>query len=65
MKDTIVHWVSLILKVLSFVTGLSVYAADLPPKWGVIAALVFGAASILKDTLNRLMNLFNPPPPTT
>ncbi|PTY03020.1 hypothetical protein DB346_07105 [Verrucomicrobia bacterium LW23] len=40
-------------KVAAFIAGLSVYADVIPPKYAGAAALVFMAASLIKDTANR------------
>ncbi len=59
MKETTIKVISLVIKILAFVTGLSAYAGALPEKWLVIAGLAFGAASILKDFLNRVGDLID------
>jgi hypothetical protein len=45
---------ALISKVAGFVLSVGSYADFLPPKYGPIGLIVFGSASILKDTVNRI-----------
>jgi len=54
------------LKVLSFIgkiaglaAGASAYAGMIPEKFALIGLFVFGGASILKDTVNRVGDLID------
>jgi len=53
-RSNISHAVVPTVKYLSVLTGLAAYANFLPGHFGVIAALVFGLASAVKDTLTAL-----------
>ena len=57
MKANVIKYLTLAAKAASFVAGLAVYADVLPPKYAPIAALVFAAASLSKDTVNRIGDL--------
>lgn len=50
---------SLVVKILSLLTGFAVYADKLPQKWAAIAAIAFGIASVLKDGVNRVGDLLD------
>ena len=52
--DKALKVVSIIGKILSLIAGLSAYAGMIPEKWGGIAIIVFGIASVLKDAVNRI-----------
>ncbi len=56
-KDAMLRWLALIGKVLALVVGLAAYQSWIPEKWLPVAVLVFGAASVLKDAVNRLIDL--------
>ncbi len=58
-KQTVLHVMSLSVKVISFAGGLAIYADKLPVSWVPIFALVFAGASILKDTVNRIGDLID------
>lgn len=59
MKENVLKWLSLILKGLSVLTGLAAYNSMIPEKWMPIAAIVFAAASLLKDTVTRVGDLID------
>lgn len=58
-KQTILHWLSLVGKVLSVAGGLASYANFIPPKYAPIAVAAFGVSSILKDAVNRIGDLLD------
>lgn len=51
--------VSIGLKVVSVVTGLAAYNDLVPAKYAVVAAFVFGLASILKDAFTSVGDLLD------
>ena len=53
----IVKICSLVVKVASLLAGLAAYQNMLPAKWLPIAVICFGAASALKDIVNRIGDL--------
>ncbi len=53
MKNTVTHWLSLIAKGASLVAGLAAYGNLIPAKYSALAVIVFGLASVAKDTANR------------
>lgn len=59
MKQTVLKILSWSLKVLAVLGGGAAYMHMIPEKWGAIAVLVFGLASILKDTVNRIGDLLD------
>jgi len=46
-------------KLSGMVVGLSAYVNVIPEKYAPIGVIVFGVASILKDTVNRLGDLLD------
>ena len=60
-KASILRFLSLIVKIGSGITALASYSTLIPAKYLPIAALVFGAASVVKDTANRFEDLLSKP----
>lgn len=56
-KEKILHILSLTTKYVSVVIGLASYNNYIPAKWQGVALIAFAAASILKDTVNRIGDL--------
>lgn len=61
MKTKILLWLSLVIKVASFLTGLAAIPAIsmIPPQFMSYALVVFAGASIVKDTSNRIGDLLD------
>lgn len=61
MKTKLLLWLSLIVKYASLLTGLSALpqVSMLPPKYLSWALLAFAAASLIKDTANRIGDLID------
>ena len=61
MKTKLLLWLALVVKIASAVAGLAAFPELhlLPPKYMAYAVLAFGAASILKDTANRIGDLLD------
>mgnify|MGYP000393808776 FL=1 len=61
MKTKILLWLSLIVKAVSVITGLSALPqlALLPPEWMAYAGFAFAAASVIKDVCNRIGDLLD------
>lgn len=59
MKEKVLHWLAYTTKILSMVAGVSSYMTWIPQKYLPIAAISFGVASILKDTVNRIGDLLD------
>ena len=58
MKN-ITRILALAAKIAGMVVGLGAYANLLPEKWAPVGIVVFGIASILKDSVNRIGDLLD------
>jgi hypothetical protein len=57
--QTTLKVLSLIGKGLAVITGLAAYSNIIPAKWSGVAVIVFGVASVLKDTVNRVADILD------
>ncbi len=61
MKTKLLLWLTYLVKIASLITGLAAFPQlqMLPPEWMAYATLAFAAASVLKDTANRIGDLLD------
>ncbi len=61
MKTKILLWLAFLVKIASLITGLAAFPQMhlLPAEWMAYATLTFAAASVLKDTANRIGDLLD------
>ncbi len=59
MKNKILSYISLALKITSLVSGFSAYSGLIPPKYLPISALAFAVVSSTKDFLIHLQTDFS------
>lgn len=61
MKKTLLLWLAFLVKIASLITGLAAIPQLhlLPAEWMAYATIAFAAASILKDTANRIGDLLD------
>lgn len=57
--DKALKIISLVAKIFSIIGGLTAYAGMIPEKWGHIAILVFGIASVLHHTVVQIGDLID------
>lgn len=57
MKSKILLVLSYVAKAASVLTGLAAYNDLVPAKYAALAAIVFAASSLTKDTVNRIADL--------
>lgn len=59
MNSTALKVITIALKVSSILTGLAAYNDLIPAKFSAVAVLVFGIASVAKDSLTKLGDLLD------
>jgi len=53
-KEAIIKYLSLAAKAASLLVGAAAYSDLIPAKYAPLAVIIFGLASVAKDTINRI-----------